>query len=78
MELVEAVAPSVSTSALRGCSSTAAVVSASHQVLADELGSAREVISRLLGSFETRGWVKLERERVTVTDPKSLSALAAG
>jgi len=54
------------------------VISASHQLLADELGSAREVISRLLGSFETRGWVKLERERVTVTDPKSLSALAAG
>ena len=53
------------------------VVSASHQVLADELGSAREVISRLLGSFEGRGWVKLERERVTVLDPKSLAVLAA-
>jgi CRP/FNR family transcriptional regulator len=54
------------------------VVSASHQALADELGSAREVISRLLGGFEARGWVRLERERVTVTDPKSLSALLAG
>ncbi len=53
------------------------ILSTSHQALADELGSAREVISRLLGGFETRGWGKLERERVTVTDPKSLSALTA-
>jgi hypothetical protein len=37
----------------------------------------REIVSRLLRSFEARGWVKLERERVTVTDPQSLSQLAA-
>jgi hypothetical protein len=35
-------------------------------------------VSRLLRSFETRGWVKLERERITLADPKSLAALAAG
>lgn len=52
------------------------VVQASHKALADELGSAREVVSRLLGSFEHRGWVRLARERVTVTDPKALAALA--
>ncbi|MBI3373758.1 MAG: Crp/Fnr family transcriptional regulator [Betaproteobacteria bacterium] len=79
MELVEAVAfQRVDERLARLLIHRGPVVSASHQVLADELGSAREVISRLLGSFETRGWVKLERERVTVTDPKSLSALAAG
>jgi CRP/FNR family transcriptional regulator len=54
------------------------VLNASHQAIADELGSAREVVSRLLGSFEHRGWVQLGRERVTVTDPKALAALAAG
>ena len=54
------------------------VLNASHKALADELGSAREVISRLLGSFEHRGWVQLGRERVTVTDPKALAALTAG
>jgi CRP/FNR family transcriptional regulator len=54
------------------------VIEATHQKLADELGSVREIVSRLLRSFETRGWVKLERERVTVTDPRSLAALAAG
>jgi len=54
------------------------VVEATHQALADELGSVREIVSRLLRSFEQRGWVKLERERVSVGDPKALAALAAG
>ena len=52
------------------------LLNASHQAIADELGSAREVVSRLLGSFEHQGWVQLGRERVTVTDPKALAALA--
>lgn len=79
MELVEAVAfQRLDERLARLLIHRGPVVSASHQVLADELGSAREVVSRLLGSFEARGWVKLERGRVTVTDPKSLSALAAG
>jgi CRP/FNR family transcriptional regulator len=54
------------------------VIDATHQKLADELGSVREILSRLLRSFESRGWVKLERERVTVLAPKPLAALAAG
>ncbi|HEX7810566.1 MAG TPA: helix-turn-helix domain-containing protein [Burkholderiales bacterium] len=49
------------------------VVEATHQKLADDLGSVREIVSRLLRSFEQRGWVKLERERVTVLDPKGLA-----
>lgn len=53
------------------------VLQATHQKLAGELGSVREIVSRLLRSFEERGWVRLERERVTVLDPKSLSRLAA-
>lgn len=53
------------------------VVQTTHQKLAVDLGSVREIISRLLRSFESRGWVKLERERVTVCDPKALMALAA-
>ncbi len=54
------------------------VIESTHQKLADELGSVREIVSRLLRSFESRGWVKLERERITLNDPKSLAALAAG
>ena len=51
------------------------VIEGTHQRLAEELGSVREIVSRLLRSFEQRGWVRIERERVTVTDPKALSAL---
>jgi CRP/FNR family transcriptional regulator len=54
------------------------VVKATHQNLADDLGTVREVVSRLLRGFEERGWVKLERERVTVVDPKALAAFARG
>ena len=53
------------------------VVEATHQKLADELGSVREIVSRLLRSFEERGWVKLERECITVLDPKALAGLQA-
>ena len=53
------------------------VLEATHLALADELGSVREIVSRLLRSFEELGWVKLERERVTVLDPGALARLKA-
>lgn len=37
-----------------------------HQELAAELGSSREVISRLLKEFERRGWVRLDRGQIQV------------
>ena len=52
------------------------VIGDTHQRIADELGSVREIVSRLLRGFEGRSWVRLERERITVLDLKSLSALA--
>jgi CRP/FNR family transcriptional regulator, anaerobic regulatory protein len=52
------------------------VIAETHQKLADELGSVREVVSRTLRSFEQRGWIRLERERVTVLDPNALVTLA--
>lgn len=52
------------------------VLNTTHQRIAEELGSVREIASRLLRSFEVRGWVKLDREKVTVLDPKSLAELA--
>jgi CRP/FNR family transcriptional regulator len=54
------------------------VVNATHQNLADELGSVRVFVSRLLRNFEERGWVKLEREKVTVTDLQGLAEFAKG
>lgn len=49
---------------------------ATHQELAAELGTAREVISRLLKEFERRGWVRLGRGRVTLDDRNALQELA--
>jgi CRP/FNR family transcriptional regulator len=50
-------------------------VTATHQELAAELGSAREVVSRLLKDFEHRGLVELHRGRVTLRDHDGLAAL---
>jgi len=47
-----------------------------HQELAMELGSAREVISRVLKDYERRGVIKLGRGRITVVDRDGLQTLA--
>jgi CRP/FNR family transcriptional regulator, anaerobic regulatory protein len=52
------------------------VLSTTQQELAYELGSVREIVSRLLRQFEERGWVELGRERITVRDAHALSELA--
>jgi CRP/FNR family transcriptional regulator len=49
-----------------------------HQALADELGTAREMVTRLLKRFEQRGWVALGRERIELRDSVALRALSAG
>jgi len=46
--------------------------------LADELGTAREMVTRLLKRFEQRSWVALGRERIELRDSVALRALAAG
>ena len=53
-------------------------INATHQALADELGSVREIVSRLLRTFEDRGWVDLGRERIRIVDRDALGALARG
>lgn len=47
-----------------------------HQQLAVELGTAREVVSRHLKRFETEGWVRLGRGRVAIVDRRRLVDLA--
>ena len=54
------------------------VIASTHQALADELGTVREIVTRLLRRFEQQGWVRLGRERIEVADPSALRALAAG
>jgi CRP/FNR family transcriptional regulator len=51
------------------------VVRATHQQLAAELGTAREVISRQLQEFQRRGWVKLSRGEVKIEDEDALRDL---
>jgi CRP/FNR family transcriptional regulator len=53
-------------------------VFATHQSLADALGTVREIVSRLLSRFERSGWVRLARERIDILDAPALRALAAG
>jgi CRP/FNR family transcriptional regulator len=53
----------------------AGTIAATHQAIAAELGSAREVVSRLLKDFERRGLVRLGRGAVTVLDPGALLRL---
>ncbi len=47
-----------------------------HQAIADELGSAREIVSRLLKNFAEQGWVKLGREQIDVIDTAALKRYA--
>jgi CRP/FNR family transcriptional regulator, anaerobic regulatory protein len=54
------------------------LVSATHQDLANELGSAREVISRQIHEFQRRGWIKTARGAVELVDKSALSKLAQG
>jgi len=49
-----------------------------HQQLADELGSVREIVSRLLKGFAEQGLVALSREQVEILDPAGLRRIAGG
>lgn len=53
------------------------VVHATHQQLADELGSVREMVSRLLKGFAEQGLVRLGREQVEVLDAAGLRKVAS-
>jgi CRP/FNR family transcriptional regulator len=56
----------------------ALVLQTTHQALADELGTVREIVTRLLKRFEAPGWVSLSRERITIVDAKALRDMAGG
>ncbi|OHC65019.1 MAG: transcriptional regulator [Rhodocyclales bacterium GWA2_65_20] len=53
------------------------VVHATHQQLADDLGSVREMVSRLLKGFAEQGLVRLGREQVEVLDAAGLRRVAS-
>lgn len=53
-----------------------AEISATHQQLASELGTAREVVSRTLQDFQKRGLIAQSRGRIALKDPAALQSLA--
>ena len=51
-------------------------INRTHQLMADELGTAREVVSRQLKRFEQKGWVALGRGHVEISDRSKLEKMA--
>jgi CRP/FNR family transcriptional regulator, anaerobic regulatory protein len=54
------------------------IVSTTHQQLASDLGSVREVISRYLDEWERMGWVHASRGSIKVLDRSALSNYSNG
>ena len=52
-------------------------IKATHQQLAAELGTAREVISRQLGEFQRRAWIRQARGVIDLVDVAAVEKLAA-
>jgi CRP/FNR family transcriptional regulator len=54
------------------------VVALTHQQLADELGSVREIVTRVLRGFSDQGWVQSSRGSIEVLDAAALRRVAEG
>jgi len=52
-------------------------IEATHQAIAGELGSAREVVTRTLARFERQGLVRIERARIVILDAGRLARAGA-
>jgi CRP/FNR family transcriptional regulator len=50
-------------------------LTATHEEIAMELGSAREVVSRLLKEFERLGAINIARGRITLQDANTLESI---
>ncbi|MBO6772174.1 MULTISPECIES: Crp/Fnr family transcriptional regulator [unclassified Thalassospira] len=57
-------------------SSEQQTIQTTHQKLAGELGTAREVISRQLAEFQRRGWIEQARGVIHILDRDQIKALA--
>ena len=60
---------------LKSCDNDASLET-THQQLATELGSAREVISRQLKDFEQKGWIEQQRGQIQLQQEDALQQLA--
>jgi CRP/FNR family transcriptional regulator len=52
-------------------------ISVSHEELATHLGTAREVVSRLVENFKDDGYISTERRQISVLDRGALSKIAS-
>ena len=52
------------------------VLKLTHEAIANHLGTAREVVTRMLRYFQNEGYVKLTRGAVEITDRDSMENLA--
>jgi CRP/FNR family transcriptional regulator len=51
------------------------VIEKTHQELADEVGSSREMVSRILESFSDQGFLILGRKRIEIADPVGIERI---
>jgi CRP/FNR family transcriptional regulator len=49
-----------------------------HQMLANELGTSREVVSRILETFQQSGMIRLGRKRIEILDRNALHRVEGG
>ena len=54
------------------------VLHATHQAVADEIGTVREMVSRLLNRFHAQGLVELGRGQIEIVDAVRLRRIASG
>lgn len=52
------------------------VIMLTHEQIARYMGTAREVVSRLVKYFSQEGWIKTARGRVEIIDKKALTEVA--
>ena len=52
------------------------VLKLTHEIIANHLGTAREVVTRMLRYFQNEGYVKLSRGTVEITDREGMETLA--
>ncbi len=53
------------------------VVGKTHQQLASDIGSVREIVSRQLGEWERKGWISSSRGQVCIVDRAALASRRA-
>jgi CRP/FNR family transcriptional regulator len=61
---------------LVGQSKASNPISTTHQQIAAEIGTSREVVSRLLESFQEEGFIQVSRGSIEIVDHSGLAAIS--